>query len=77
MGPLQSEGARAVRRDAQLGVREPTCASRRASFLTPNAQAHRELPKRDLSAYVEPPRGSDAVARFDTHPGLLCCGMQR
>jgi len=25
----------------------------------------------------EPPQGRDAVARVDTHPGLLCCELER
>lgn|GEM_PF-6484142 len=30
----------------------------------PNAQAHREPPRRDLSVYPEPQHGGDAVARI-------------
>jgi len=42
-----------------------------------NAPAHRELPTRGPSAFSQPQPGSDAVARDDTHPGLLGCQWQR
>ena len=42
-----------------------------------NAQAHRERPDRALSDLAELHRGGDAVARDDTHPGLLGCEWQR
>jgi len=42
-----------------------------------NAPAHRELSNRSLSDLAEPQRGRDAVARRDTHPGLLGCALQR
>jgi hypothetical protein len=42
-----------------------------------NVAAHRELPNRSFSAFSHPQPGSDAVARIDTHPGLLCCKWQR
>jgi len=42
-----------------------------------NASTHRERPKRDFSGLAEPQAGGDAVARDDTHPGLLGCVLQR
>jgi flavin-dependent dehydrogenase len=42
-----------------------------------NASTHRERPTRDCSAFSHPPPGRDAVERRDTHPGLLCCTVQR
>jgi hypothetical protein len=42
-----------------------------------NASAHRERPHRALSDLTESQRGRDAVARRDTHPGLLCCTLSR
>jgi len=43
----------------------------------PNAPAHRARPPRVLSALAESPAGRAAVARGDTHPGLLGCELQR
>src|SRR5262249_41539079 len=34
-------------------------------------------PNCGLSAFSEPPPGGDALEGRDTHPGLLCCRVQR
>ena len=75
MGVAQprSEDTRATEENF-TGRYEPRSRRVAVSF---NAGAHRELSNRGLSAFSHPPQDSDAVARVDTHPGLLSCGMQR
>jgi hypothetical protein len=45
--------------------------------MTANVGAHRERPECAPSEFAESHRGRDAVARRDTHPGLLGCEVQR
>jgi len=73
--------AAAALHDEDLDVRynAPIKSSFERGPLTekPNAHTHRERPQRAFSGRADPQHGRDAVARGDTHPGLLSCEVQR